>query len=232
MIWCFVMCDRWVIRRRNVIYIYSKKPHLGQLFFRCQISGYDVIRWMQIRFRFLLYKIPSDDIISGNFDSEKVNHNEVCYYKDVLHFFSEWPKYYTYQKSYLWYSNLKWKHYLYKKPVNACTTSTIGPIYQVSYNFYFSLNLKLNFSRVRNINISITQQTNLTQYLKERFAKNFLRINVTPKFQQLFFLGGPDDFFNVHIIKTSTRIKLVYIGIFRHCLTRNDIISSLYTGPI
>jgi hypothetical protein len=35
------------------------------------------------------------------FDSEKVDQDEVFYYKDMLHFFLEWPKYYTYQKSYL-----------------------------------------------------------------------------------------------------------------------------------
>jgi hypothetical protein len=174
MIWCFVMCDRWVIRRRNVIYIYSKKPHLDQLFFRCQ----------NVR----IWRHKMNCKLVSSFCCTKF-HLMTSYLETltVKKLTTEWPKYYTYQKSYLWYSNLKWKHYLYKKPVNACTTSTIGPIYQVSYNFYFSLNLKLNFSRVRNINISITQQTNLTQYLKERFAKNFLRINVTPKFQQLFF---------------------------------------------
>ena len=31
----FGMCNIWVIRRRNVIYLYSKKPHLDQLF-HCQ----------------------------------------------------------------------------------------------------------------------------------------------------------------------------------------------------
>ena len=29
------------------------------------------------------------DIISGNFDSEKVDQDEVFYYKDTLHFFLE-----------------------------------------------------------------------------------------------------------------------------------------------
>jgi hypothetical protein len=36
-----------------------------------------------------------------NFDSEKVDQDEVFYYKDILHLFSEWPKYYTYQQLYL-----------------------------------------------------------------------------------------------------------------------------------
>jgi hypothetical protein len=31
----------------------------------------------------------SHDIISGNFDSEKVDQDEVFYYKDILYFFSE-----------------------------------------------------------------------------------------------------------------------------------------------
>jgi hypothetical protein len=42
-----------------------------------------------------------NDIISGNFDSEKVDQDGIFYYKHILHFFFEWPKYYTYQKSYL-----------------------------------------------------------------------------------------------------------------------------------
>ena len=35
------------------------------------------------------------------FDSEKVDQDEVFCYKDTLHFFSDWPKYYKYQKLYL-----------------------------------------------------------------------------------------------------------------------------------
>jgi hypothetical protein len=38
---------------------------------------------------------------SGNFDSEKVDQDGIFYYKDILHFFFEWHKYYKYQKSYL-----------------------------------------------------------------------------------------------------------------------------------
>ena len=41
----FGMCNIWVIRRRNVIYLYSKKPHLDQRF-HCQSSRYAVIRWI------------------------------------------------------------------------------------------------------------------------------------------------------------------------------------------
>jgi hypothetical protein len=44
----------------------------------------------------------SNDIISANFDSEKVGQDGIFYYKHILHFFFEWPKYYTYQKSYQW----------------------------------------------------------------------------------------------------------------------------------
>jgi hypothetical protein len=33
-------------------------------------------------------------------DSEKVDQDGIFYYKDILHFFFEWRKYYTYQKSY------------------------------------------------------------------------------------------------------------------------------------
>ena len=43
----FCMGNIWVILRRNVIYLYSKKPHLDQLF-NCQSSRYDVIRWVVV----------------------------------------------------------------------------------------------------------------------------------------------------------------------------------------
>jgi hypothetical protein len=43
-----------------------------------------------------------NDIISGNFDSEKVDQDGIFYYKDILHFFFEWPKYYTYKKNHTW----------------------------------------------------------------------------------------------------------------------------------
>jgi hypothetical protein len=37
-----------------------------------------------------------NDIISGNSDSEKVDQDGIFCFKDILHFFFEWPKYYTY----------------------------------------------------------------------------------------------------------------------------------------
>ena len=46
-------------------------------------------------------KNSPDDIISGNFDSEKVDQDEGFYCNDILHFFLEWSKYYPYQKLYL-----------------------------------------------------------------------------------------------------------------------------------
>ena len=39
----FDTCNTWVTLRRNIIYLYSKNPHLDQLF-HCQSSRYDVIR--------------------------------------------------------------------------------------------------------------------------------------------------------------------------------------------
>jgi hypothetical protein len=42
-----------------------------------------------------------NDIISGNFDSEKVDQDGIFYHKDIIRFFFESPKYHTYQKSYL-----------------------------------------------------------------------------------------------------------------------------------
>jgi hypothetical protein len=65
----FGMCNTWVILRRNVIYLYSKKPHLDQLF-HCRSSRY----------------VSPNDIISANFDSEKVDQDGIFYCKDVLHF--------------------------------------------------------------------------------------------------------------------------------------------------
>jgi hypothetical protein len=57
---------------------------------------------LQISFPFVFsIKNSANDIISENFDSQKVDQHEVFYYKDTLHFFSEWSKYYTYQKLYL-----------------------------------------------------------------------------------------------------------------------------------
>jgi hypothetical protein len=50
--------------------------------------------------RFPLICNSSNDIVSGTFYSEKVDH-EVFYYKDILQFFLKLPKYYTYKKSYL-----------------------------------------------------------------------------------------------------------------------------------
>jgi hypothetical protein len=38
---------------------------------------------------FFAAKNSPNDIISGNFDSEKVDHDDVFHYKDILHFFSE-----------------------------------------------------------------------------------------------------------------------------------------------
>jgi hypothetical protein len=59
---------------------------------------------LQISFPlFFCTKNSPNDIISGNIDSEKVDQDEVFYCKDTLHFFSESPKYYTYQKLYLWF---------------------------------------------------------------------------------------------------------------------------------
>ena len=66
-------------------------------FFAVKDPGYDVIgRIFETKGKRIY--ISSHDIISGNFDSEKVDQDEVFYYKDILYFFSEWPEYYTYQK--------------------------------------------------------------------------------------------------------------------------------------
>jgi hypothetical protein len=96
----FGMCNIWVILRRKVMYLYSKKHHLDQLF-HCQSSRYDVIRWIfYTNNKGKIICNSPNDIISGNFDNEKVDQDGIFYYKDILHFFFQWPKYYTYQKSY------------------------------------------------------------------------------------------------------------------------------------
>jgi hypothetical protein len=71
-------------------------------FFTVKVSGYDVIRWIfGTKNKGKLICNSPNDIISGNSDSEKVDQDGIFYYKDVLHFFFEWPKYHTYKKSYL-----------------------------------------------------------------------------------------------------------------------------------
>jgi hypothetical protein len=45
---------------------------------------------LQISFPlFFCIKNPPNDLISRNFDSEKIDQDEVFYYKDILHFFLE-----------------------------------------------------------------------------------------------------------------------------------------------
>jgi hypothetical protein len=57
---------------------------------------------LQIKFPLVFFtKNSPNDIISGNFDSEKVDQDEVFYCKDTLHFFLELPKYYTFYKNYI-----------------------------------------------------------------------------------------------------------------------------------
>jgi hypothetical protein len=53
------------------------------------VSGYDAIGWI-LGAKTKLGKLicnSSNDIMSGNVGSEKVDQDEVFYYKDILHFF-------------------------------------------------------------------------------------------------------------------------------------------------
>jgi hypothetical protein len=71
-------------------------------FFTVKVSGYDVIRLIfDTKNKGQLICNSPNDIICVNFGSEKVDQDGIFYYKDTLHFFYEWPKYYTYQKLYL-----------------------------------------------------------------------------------------------------------------------------------
>jgi hypothetical protein len=69
----------WVILRRNVMYLYSKKPHLAQRF-HCQCFWMWCYFWYKEQ-RKLICNSPND-IISGNFDGEKVDQDGIFYYKE------------------------------------------------------------------------------------------------------------------------------------------------------
>jgi hypothetical protein len=59
-----------------------------------KVSKFDVIWWIfgtKTEKGKLICNSPND-IISGNFDSEKVDQDGIFYYKDTLHFFLERPK--------------------------------------------------------------------------------------------------------------------------------------------
>ena len=68
------------------------KPHLDQLFLRSKFPNM-INFWSKNKGK-LIYN-SSNVIISKNFNSKKVDQDEVFHYKDVFHFFLEWPKYYT-----------------------------------------------------------------------------------------------------------------------------------------
>jgi hypothetical protein len=79
------------------MYLYGKNLILIN-FFTVKVSGYDVIRWIfGTKNKGKLICNSPNDIISGKFDSEKVDQDGISYYKDILHFVFKWPKYYTYQ---------------------------------------------------------------------------------------------------------------------------------------
>jgi hypothetical protein len=76
------------------MYLYSKKLILLINFFTVKVSRYDVIRWIfGTKNKGKLICNSPNDIISANFDSEKVDQDGIFYYKDILHFVLEWPKY-------------------------------------------------------------------------------------------------------------------------------------------
>jgi hypothetical protein len=37
----------------------------------------------------------------SDYESEKIDQDEVFYHKDILHFFLKWPKYFPYQRPFL-----------------------------------------------------------------------------------------------------------------------------------
>jgi hypothetical protein len=64
--------------------------HLILNFFTVKVSGYDVIRLIfGTKNKGKLISNSPNDIISGNFDSEKVDQDGIFYHKDILNFFFE-----------------------------------------------------------------------------------------------------------------------------------------------
>jgi hypothetical protein len=55
----------------------------------------------ELQISFPLFFVPKIYLMTSYLEFDKVDQDEVFYYKDTLHFFLEWPKYYPYQKSYL-----------------------------------------------------------------------------------------------------------------------------------
>ena len=81
------MCNIWVILRRNIMYLYSKKPLLDQLC-HCQSSRYDALGEFLVQKTGELICNSPNDVISANFDSEKVDQDGIFYCKDTVHYIS------------------------------------------------------------------------------------------------------------------------------------------------
>ena len=69
------------------MYLHIKKKSLILInFFTVKVSGYDVIRWIfGTKNKGKLICNSPNDIISGIFDSEKVDQDGIFYYKDLLY---------------------------------------------------------------------------------------------------------------------------------------------------
>ena len=70
------MCNIWVILRRNVRYLYSKKPHLDQLF-HCHVIRCHLVNFWYKKNKGKVICNSPNDIISANFDSEKVDQDGI-----------------------------------------------------------------------------------------------------------------------------------------------------------
>jgi hypothetical protein len=95
----FGMCNIWLILRRNVMYLYNKKPRLDQLF-HCQSSRYGVIRWIfgTKNKGKLICNIDLMTSYAQTLTVKKLIKMGFFYHKDILHFFFEWSKYITHTK--------------------------------------------------------------------------------------------------------------------------------------
>jgi hypothetical protein len=90
----------WYERSYNA-YLSRKVPHLQVITksrnkainVTVEVSGYDVIEWIfGTKNKWKLICHSPNDIISANYDGEKVDQDGIFYYKDILHFVFGWPK--------------------------------------------------------------------------------------------------------------------------------------------
>ena len=87
----FGMCSIWVIRRRNVMYLYNKKLYFDQLF-HCQSFRICMMSLGELQISFPLFFSPKIHLMTSYPETstvKKLTKMRFFYYKDILHFFLE-----------------------------------------------------------------------------------------------------------------------------------------------